>query len=181
MNEIYTLQEVAKILKVTVPFVTKLVKSGKLKSFLLGRSYRVREESLDEFSRGIYGDTPVTQTRKVNPSEATNRPRGRKPKQVSAEVSKEIPCPQVGTDAPTAEQPEQELGINLFGEVDTLPTDAEPIELILKLKADGMTYPAIAEHLNGLSIKTVKGCAWTKATVENNVRLHKNNKANVSK
>lgn len=164
IEPIYTIQEIMEILKVSMATVTTELTSGRLKHFRVGRQYRITESSLQSYIRGEF--TPPDFSRDV---------------EEVAPIEPEPVSQEVATDAQTAEQPEQELGTNLFGEVDTLPADAEPIELILKLKSDGMTYPVIAEHLNGLGIKTVKGCAWTKATVENNVRLHKNNKAKVSK
>ena len=153
---IYTIQDCMEILKVSMATVTAELTSGRLKHFRVGRQYRITESSLQSYIRGEFTPQDFSRdTEEITPIE---------PEPVSQEVA---------TDPPTAEQPVQELGTNLFGDVDTLPITAEPIELILKLKADGMAYPAIAEHLNGMGIKTAKGCAWTKATVENNVRLHR--------
>lgn len=49
---IYTLQEVATILKCSYSTVYKLVKEEKLKSFRVGADYRVKQEDLDAFTRG---------------------------------------------------------------------------------------------------------------------------------
>ena len=145
MQEVYTLQEVAEKMKVSVQSITKIVKSGKMKSVLVGRQYRITETFLNEYLNGIYGDTPVNQTRAV-----------RKIEPVLEEVTTE----------PAAEN---ELGIDLFPNVQPV----KPIEIILKLRAEGSTYQDIAEYLNSLGIKTAKGKEWTKASIDNNIREHK--------
>lgn len=45
----YTVEEVAKILKVSTSTVRKLIKSGKLEAIEVGNQYRVTEEELDRF------------------------------------------------------------------------------------------------------------------------------------
>jgi len=188
MDEIYTLQEVADKLKVSVQSVTKVVKSGKMRSSLIGRQYRVTETFLNEYLNGIFGDTPIEQTRTVNPTEKVNR-RSKKIEPVVQEVSKSpMPEDTLGKMIEQAESThivpqdeppvEQELGTNLFADSllvtqDATPAGTEPIEIIMRMKADKVKYPAIAEHLNNLGLKTAQGKDWTKLTVENNVRKHK--------
>lgn len=49
---VYTLYEVADILKCSYSTIYKLVTSGTIKSFRIGADYRVRQEDLDAFTRG---------------------------------------------------------------------------------------------------------------------------------
>lgn len=49
---VYTLQEVAEILKCSYSTIYKLVKEEKIKSFRVGADYRVSKEDLDAFIRG---------------------------------------------------------------------------------------------------------------------------------
>lgn len=155
MDEVFTLQEVAEKLKVSIQSITKIVKSGKLKSVLVGRQYRITETFLEEYVNGIFGDKPVEQGRAVNPSEKVDRKPNTRGRKVSQEVATE----------PTADN---DLVAYVHHE-----DEAEPIELILKLKAEGVSYRGIAENLNSLGIKTDKGKEWTHATVDNNIRKHK--------
>lgn len=46
---VYTLEEVADILKVSVSTVRNLIKSGQLKAIRVGFQLRVRKEDLDRF------------------------------------------------------------------------------------------------------------------------------------
>ena len=46
---VYTIQEVARILKVSEQVVRQLVTSGELESKRVGRQYRVTRESLDKY------------------------------------------------------------------------------------------------------------------------------------
>jgi len=165
MDEVFTLQEVADKLKVSVQSITKVVKSGKMKSVLVGRQYRITETFLNEYLQGIFGDIPVEQTRAVNPSEKVDRKpntRGQK----SIEIISVEPVPQ------EIAKVDQQLGIDMFPNIKPVEKE-EPIKLILKLKAEGMTYRTIAEHLNSLGIKTENKCDWTKDIVDNNIRKYK--------
>lgn len=159
MQEVYTLQEVAEKMKVSVQSITKIVKSGKMKSVLIGRTYRITDVFLSEYLNGIYGDKPVIQTRAVSPSEILRRV-----KAVTEPIIE--PLPQVVTVEPAADQ---ELGIDLFPHIEPV----KPIDIIIKLRAEGKTYQEIAEYLNSLGIKTAKGKEWTKASIDNNIREHK--------
>jgi excisionase family DNA binding protein len=49
---VYTVEEVAGILKVSVQTVRKLIKEGKLKAFRVGLQLRVRKEDLDRYMGG---------------------------------------------------------------------------------------------------------------------------------
>jgi len=51
--EVYTTQDICKLLKVSENHVRKLIKRGKLKAWREGRKggYRVREESLKEYMK----------------------------------------------------------------------------------------------------------------------------------
>lgn len=49
--EVYTLAEVADILQITRRTIYNWVKSGKLKTFKAGRSWRVTREALEEFTK----------------------------------------------------------------------------------------------------------------------------------
>lgn len=46
----------------------------------------------------------------------------------------------------------------------------EAIDTILALKAEGKTYPAIADELNRLGMKTTRGGDWNRASVDNALR-----------
>jgi excisionase family DNA binding protein len=50
--EILTLPEVAAYLRVKKPVAWKLVKAGKIKSFRVGKAYRVLASNLDLFTSG---------------------------------------------------------------------------------------------------------------------------------
>lgn len=47
----YTLEEIAKRLRVTVATVRRYVRAGRLDAVRLGREYRVRRDALDRFLR----------------------------------------------------------------------------------------------------------------------------------
>lgn len=47
--EVYTPEEVAKILKISTPKVQDLCRKGALRSSKIGRLYRITEEDLKEF------------------------------------------------------------------------------------------------------------------------------------
>lgn len=47
----YTLEEIAKRLRVTVATVRRYVRAGRLEAVRLGREYRVRRDALDRFLR----------------------------------------------------------------------------------------------------------------------------------
>lgn len=51
---LYTVKEVAKIIKTNPGYVYKLINSGKLPAIKLG-SYKIRKESLEEFLRNYEG------------------------------------------------------------------------------------------------------------------------------
>jgi len=46
---VYTTEEVAKLLKVNINLVYKLISKGKLKSVGVGRAYRITKENLEAF------------------------------------------------------------------------------------------------------------------------------------
>ncbi|GIW67947.1 MAG: hypothetical protein KatS3mg096_815 [Candidatus Parcubacteria bacterium] len=48
-DQFYTLEEIAKILKVSYLTVYRWVKTGKLLSFKAGKQYRIKKENLDDF------------------------------------------------------------------------------------------------------------------------------------
>jgi len=48
---VYTVEEVADILKVSVSTVRKLIKSKKLKAFHVGQQLRIKKEDLDDYMR----------------------------------------------------------------------------------------------------------------------------------
>ena len=49
METYYTIQEVAKMLKVAYLTVYRWIQSGKLKSDKAGRQYRIKKDDLDKF------------------------------------------------------------------------------------------------------------------------------------
>ncbi|MEM4625767.1 MAG: helix-turn-helix domain-containing protein [Candidatus Pacearchaeota archaeon] len=53
MDKLYTPEEVAEILKVSVITVKKWLRSGELKGIKVGKFWRIREEDLEEFLRNI--------------------------------------------------------------------------------------------------------------------------------
>ncbi len=48
---VYTLEEVAEILKISVSTVRNLIDRGELKAFKAGNQWRVRKEDLDAYMR----------------------------------------------------------------------------------------------------------------------------------
>ena len=48
---VYTVEEVAKILKVSVATVRRLIKIGELEAFPVGNQYRITQEALDKYMR----------------------------------------------------------------------------------------------------------------------------------
>lgn len=52
MLKFYTLEQIAKLLKVHRTYVSRLIVEGKLKSLKIGRSYRISEGGLFEFLGG---------------------------------------------------------------------------------------------------------------------------------
>jgi len=51
-KNIFTLQEVAKYLKVSAQTITKLIKRGELKARKVGRVYRLTQEDVDRYLEG---------------------------------------------------------------------------------------------------------------------------------
>lgn len=49
--EVYTLEEVQRLLQVTRRTLYNWIKSGKLKAFRAGRQWRVTKEALEDFTR----------------------------------------------------------------------------------------------------------------------------------
>lgn len=49
---VYTVEEVAKILKVSAATVRKLIKEGRIKSFMVGNQIRIRKTDLDQYMNG---------------------------------------------------------------------------------------------------------------------------------
>jgi len=49
--KVYTISEVAKILKIHRTYVARLIRGGKLPAIKIGKFYRVREEDLEKFLR----------------------------------------------------------------------------------------------------------------------------------
>lgn len=168
--KLLTPAEVAEMLSVNVDTVKRYSRSGELVGLQLGGRWRYQLSDIEEFiERQKAKSKSAAQLSTPTPNEEEDSPKMDSPmlKQLLLEnqsVSSQL--------VPQEEPPE--LGSNLFGDeiVEVIP-EADPIALILKLKADGMAYPAIAEHLNTLGLKTKHGKDWSKATVENNVRKHK--------
>jgi len=48
-NEFYTVEQIAKLLKVHWQTILNYIKRGKLKAMRLGRGYRISKEALDRF------------------------------------------------------------------------------------------------------------------------------------
>lgn len=53
-DNILTLEEVAQILRVSIPTVRKLIRQGKLKAFYVGNQVRIRRADLDEYISSQY-------------------------------------------------------------------------------------------------------------------------------
>jgi excisionase family DNA binding protein len=51
---VYTLEEVAEILKVSVQTIRKLIAEKKLRAFRVGGQWRVRKEDLDKYIEGQF-------------------------------------------------------------------------------------------------------------------------------
>ena len=51
-EEIFSLEQVAKMLDVSERTVTRQIKAGKLKGFKVGKSWRFRSEAVDDFIKG---------------------------------------------------------------------------------------------------------------------------------
>lgn len=49
---VYTVEEVAEILKVSTATVRKLIKQRKIKAFSVGSQMRIRKEDLDKYMSG---------------------------------------------------------------------------------------------------------------------------------
>lgn len=48
-EEVYTIEEAAKILKVSTETIRKLIASGELEARRVGRQYRITREAIDKF------------------------------------------------------------------------------------------------------------------------------------
>ncbi len=48
-TKFYTVEEVAKLLRVSIPTVRQLIENGELKATRVGRQYRISEDDLNEF------------------------------------------------------------------------------------------------------------------------------------
>ena len=48
-NDVLTLEEVAQILRVSIPTVRKLIREGRLKSFRVGAQVRIRRDELEKY------------------------------------------------------------------------------------------------------------------------------------
>lgn len=55
---VYTVEEVAKMLKVSHMTVRRLIESGDLEAFKVGNQWRIKHEALDRFMQGKKPDTP---------------------------------------------------------------------------------------------------------------------------
>ncbi len=49
--EVFTIEEVAEILKVSVDTIRRMIKSGELEAFKVHRQYRIRKEVLERMMR----------------------------------------------------------------------------------------------------------------------------------
>jgi excisionase family DNA binding protein len=56
--QVYTVPEVAAILKVNPQTVYRLLSAGKMRGFKVGDAWRVSQEQLEAFMRGEDGATP---------------------------------------------------------------------------------------------------------------------------
>ena len=54
MNNIYTPEEIAEILKVEPDTIRRYLRDGKLKGFKVGNHWRIKEEDLQEFIENQY-------------------------------------------------------------------------------------------------------------------------------
>ena len=176
--KLMTPAEVAEMLSVNVDTVKRYSRSGELVGLQLGGRWRYQLSDIEEFierqkaksKSAAQSSTPTTneELSAINPEKENS------PKMDSPMLKQLLSKNQSLSSQLIPQEEPPELGSNLFGEVivDVIP-EADPIDLMLKLKADGMAYPAIAEHLNKLGLKTKHGKEWSKATIENNIRKHK--------
>ncbi len=51
MDRVYTCEEVAEMYRVKISTVWGWIRDGKLKAIKVGKSYRIKQEHLDEFER----------------------------------------------------------------------------------------------------------------------------------
>ena len=51
MDRVYTCEEVAEMYRVKISTVWGWVRDGKLKAIKIGKSYRIKQEHLDEFEK----------------------------------------------------------------------------------------------------------------------------------
>lgn len=71
--EVYTLDEVANIIKVTKRTLYNYIKAGTLKAVKMGKYWRVSEESLQEF---ITNGTPIVDANKRPENQLKEKQRG---------------------------------------------------------------------------------------------------------
>lgn len=160
IEKIYTLQEVMEILKVSVQVATAEVTTGRLKAFRVGRQWRIKESSLQEY---IDNDVePLIGDLNNDPEVMDEIPpevvKEMIPIDADAEFIEEVPDNTEHVPPAVQEQP-------------ATPEDAN--KTIILMKADGKTLIAIAEYLNSVG-STNKGKAWNKDSVN---RVCQKNKA----
>ncbi len=50
---VYTVEEVAKLLRVSEATVRRLIKTGELEGFSVGNQYRITQEALDKYMKKV--------------------------------------------------------------------------------------------------------------------------------
>lgn len=151
METVYTLQEVMEILKVSMSVATAELTSGRLKSFRVGRQWRVAESNLLAYIHGEVGTVkPVVE--------------------VMDEVPPKVEEEKIPIDA------EAEFIVEVVDHVEAVPQVDKPAfpedvnKTITLMKEAGKSLVAIADYLNSVG-STNKGRAWNKDSVN---KVYKN-------
>ena len=151
--KLLTPAEVAEMLSVNVDTVKRYSRNGELVGLQLGGRWRYQLSDIEGF---------IARQKEKSKSAAQSIP---------FKTTKEVPAIDAEKEddiCPIIEPVDSFL-------VPELPPEPQqdPIEIIFKLKAEGIKYHIIADQLNNLGLKTKQGKEWTKDIVENNVRKHK--------
>lgn len=157
IESVYTIQDIMKLLRVSMATVTTELTSGRLKSFRIGRQYRITESSLQAYMRGEFEpvDFLKEDAEPIQP--------------VIAEVVQEVA-------EPIAKQIPQKVTAKPAKQ--SLSSDDEIDTRIMQLREQGTTFTAIAEILNSEGLTTKTGKPFNNDNLKKRVALvQKHNKS----
>lgn len=165
--KLFTPSEVAEMLSVNVDTVKRYSRNGELVGLQLGGRWRYQLTDIEAF---------IIRQKEISMQSITRKELPVIQKQSS--LLENMPAVErlpkgVETDQEPAIKPADNIVVDIVMTEDPASSEINLIELILKLKSDGMKNNAIAEHLNSKGLKTKRGKPWTDDTVFNAIKKNK--------